>query len=280
MSTRASDIHRVSAGPKARPTATVAAGGGAGGSAPPNGNGVTPNGKLAARLQSLISERSTTPHAVSRDAKLGSTYVYDIIIGRNKNPSLLAVQAIAKVLGTTLAYLMGEADHVASDGNIKLLDTMPMISAAETGTYRKLSASATYPKVHGPRSQRHPNAQHFALQVADDALNARAGGPPITAGMIALCVDMAEDGLLVETGRLYCVRRTIDGGNTWETLIRRAQVFRDRTLLWAESATPERHEVIPVQGTLAVTRAFPWSVVDSLHVCVIGLVYGIIVSLE
>jgi hypothetical protein len=36
--------------------------------------------------------------------------------------------------------------------------------------------------------------------------------------MEVLCVDMADAGLQVESGRIYATRRTLDGGQTYETI--------------------------------------------------------------
>jgi len=50
---------------------------------------------------------------------------------------------------------------------------------------------------------------------------------------------MADAGLQVESGKIYATRRTLDGGQTYETIVRRAMVFRDRAELSAGSGRPE-----------------------------------------
>jgi transcriptional regulator with XRE-family HTH domain len=260
--------------------ASATAGGDRGSGAGAGDKDVPRNNKLVERLQGLIDARKTNAHAVARKADLAVTYVYDVLNRRNLNPSVQAIQAIAQVLETTLAYLMGESDHVSGDTRIKVVETMPIISTAESGTYRRPAASNTaYPMIHGPRSQNHPDALHFAVYVNDDALNARLGGAPITVGMIGLCVDMVDAGLIVESGRLYCVRRTLDKGKTWETVLRSAQVFRDKTLLVPESTNPS-HDKIVIPGELMVTRSFPWSAAANQDTYAIGLLYAVMMSCE
>jgi hypothetical protein len=86
---------------------------------------------------------------------------------------------------------------------------------------------------------------------------------------------MADAGLQVESGRIYATRRTLDGGQTdggqtYETIIRRAMVFRDRVEPIAESGRPEDEKIV-VSG-LATDPGQP--------IFALGLVYGIFRGLE
>jgi len=70
------------------------------------------------RLQELIDIRApgkdrSRLYTISCAAGLGRTYLHDLLTRRNQRPSLQAVQAIAKVLGTSVAYLIGETDRSA-----------------------------------------------------------------------------------------------------------------------------------------------------------------------
>jgi transcriptional regulator with XRE-family HTH domain len=60
-------------------------------------------------LQELIEERRLNPRQVSLQAGLNATAVRDMLSGRAKSPRYDTLQAIAKVLGTTPAWLMGDA---------------------------------------------------------------------------------------------------------------------------------------------------------------------------
>jgi len=103
-----------------------------------------------------------------------------------------------------------------------------------------------------------------------DASGAASKDGPILPGMEVLCVDMADAGLQVESGRIYATRRTLDGGQTYETIIRRAMVFRDRVELIAESGRPEDEKIV-VSG-LTTEPGQP--------IFALGLVYGIFRGLE
>ena len=113
---------------------------------------------------------------------------------------------------------------------------LSLTNAVEMGAFRKLQANSAFPMVQRPLSQFYPDAKHFVLTVGDDSMRAAGKDGPILPGMEVLCVDMADAGLQVESGKIYATRRTPDGGQTYETIIRRAMVLRDRVELIAEGS--------------------------------------------
>jgi transcriptional regulator with XRE-family HTH domain len=236
----------------------------------PGGSTTRHSNVLVDRLQRLLNEREISARALSRQAGLGDTYVNDVLSGKNASPSIPAVQAIAKALDTSIAYLIGETGHQDSVAAPHAIAAMPMIGVVEVGAFRKLPANANFPLVERPLSQSYPDARHFVLTVGDASMGAASKDGPILPGMEVLCVDMADAGLQVESGRIYAARRTRDGGQTYETIIRRAMVFRDRVELIAESGRPEDEKIV-VSG-LATDPGQP--------IFALGLVYGIFRGLE
>jgi hypothetical protein len=226
------------------------------------------SGVLLDRLQKLLDAREISARALSRMAGLGDTYVNDVLTGKNSSPSIPAVRTIAKSLGTCVAYLVGETDDRDRAATPPAVAPIPVIGIVEMGAFRKLQA--TFPMVQRPLSQSYPNAKHFVLAVGDDSMGVAAKEGPILPGMEVLCVDMADAGLQVESGRIYVTRRTLDGGQTYETIIRRARVFRDRVELIAESGRPEDEKIV-ISG-LATEPGQP--------IFALGLVYGIFRGLE
>jgi transcriptional regulator with XRE-family HTH domain len=226
---------------------------------------------LIDRLQRLLNEREISARALSRRAGLGDTYVNDVLSGKNSSPSIPAVQAIARALDTSIAYLVGETGHqdsVAAPPHA--IAAIPMIGIVELGAFRKPPVNSNFPLLERPLSQSYPDARHFVLTVGDASMAAASKDGPILPGMEVLCVDMADAGLQVESGRIYATRRTLDGGQTYETIIRRAMVFRDRVELIAESGRPEDEKIV-VPG-LATEPGQP--------IFALGLVYGIFRGLE
>ena len=224
---------------------------------------------LIDRLQRLLNERAISARALSRQAGLGDTYVNDVLSGKNASPSIPAVQAIAKALDTSIAYLVGETGHQDSVAAPHAIAAIPVVGIVEVGAFRKLQAHSDFPLVERPLSQSYPDARHFVLTVGD-ASGAASKDAPILPGTEVLCVDMADAGLQVESGRIYATRRTLDGGQTYETIIRRAMVFRDRVELIAESGRPEDEKIV-VSG-LVTDPGQP--------IFALGLVYGIFRDLE
>jgi hypothetical protein len=114
------------------------------------------------------------------------------------------------------------------------------------------------------------------MLVRGDSMNAAtlAGrATPIVDGMHILCVDMADADLEVETGKIYSVSRTLDGGQTYENTSKKAMVYRDRYELLPESTNPV-HEKFVVRRP-AVPGTDP-----AKEIKVTGLVYGLYSSLE
>jgi transcriptional regulator with XRE-family HTH domain len=221
------------------------------------------------RLQRLLNEREISARALSRQAGLGDTYVNDVLSGKNASPSIPAVQAIARALDTSIGYLVGETSHEGGAAVPRAIAAIPVIGVVEVGAFRKPPVNSSIPLVERPLSQSYPDARHFVLTVGD-ASGAASKDGPILPGMEVLCVDMADAGLQVESGRIYATRRTLDGGQTYETIIRRAMVFRDRVELIAESGRPEDEKIV-VSG-LATDPA--------QQIFALGLVYGIFRGLE
>ncbi len=224
---------------------------------------------LVDRLQRLLNEREISARALSRQAGLGDTYVNDVLSGKNASPSIPAVQAIARALDTSIGYLVGETSHEGGAAVPRAIAAIPVIGVVEVGAFRKPPVNSSFPLVERPLSQSYPDARHFVLTVGD-ASGAASKDGPILPGMEVLCVDMADAGLQVESGRIYATRRTLDGGQTYETIIRRAMVFRDRVELIAESGRPEDEKIV-VSG-LATDPA--------QQIFALGLVYGIFRGLE
>jgi hypothetical protein len=67
-----------------------------------------------ARLRALLEERDMPMKTASLSAGLGETFVRDVL-ERNRKPSVENLAALARVLGTTVSYLLGDVDARASE---------------------------------------------------------------------------------------------------------------------------------------------------------------------
>jgi SOS-response transcriptional repressor LexA len=243
-----------------------------------------PESILQARLRELMQRQQLSHAALSRMAGLGQTAVNDIMSGRNQSPSNKAVEKLATVLGVSVEdlsrhqkdrrFALADKARGAADDRVSKagFDAVPLIGVAEAGAWRMVSPlpADVQESVSPARSRNYKSFKHFALRVQGDSMN--ASRPPIGDGQIILCVDMADAGLEITDGRVYVVRRTRDGGQSYEMTVKRAFVFRDRIELRPESSNPAHRAITIKRG---MDEDF-----DGTRVEAIGLVYGTYASLE
>lgn len=228
---------------------------------------------LKSRLLARLDAKRLDATETAVRAGLGKTYVHDIFNGKNASPSVEAVRKIAKVLSTSSGYLTGEYDDPRMGA---MPDApIPIIGVVEAGAFRPMPEFGPHGEhelatIRAPRNLAFPDAKHFSFEVRGDSMNASKPAP-IVDGMFALCIDVADSGISVESGRIYVVRRTLDNGQTYEHTIKRAHIFRDRVELRPESTNPRHKPLVmkpgPDEGDASEVRA-------------IGLVYGVYGSLE
>lgn len=235
-----------------------------------------PRKLLINRMLRQMEALGLNARETSLKAGLGETGVYDIINHKNKKPSLVVIQAVAKVLECDVAYLAGEIDAPRRVSTDDVIADIPVAGMAEAGAFRTMvdfdpGNPAGLRVVAARKSRRHPTAKHFALDVRGDSMNA-AVPRPIPDGAIVLCVDMISAELEVESGQIYAVRRTLDGGQTWECTVKRARVFRDRYELVPES-TNASHEVFVIPRGAGRED-------EVRQIEAIGLVYGVFFDFE
>lgn len=230
---------------------------------------------LISRIEERIAAKKSNAKAVSLKAGLGATAAYDIIAKKNKKPSVPVIRAIARALDTTVAYLTGDSNN-PEIGEHRELAPIPVIGIAEAGAFRAMNDfthdadNRALPTILVPPSRRYPEARRFALEVRGDSMNA-AKPTPILEGMSVLCVDLIDAELSIESGRIYAVRQTLDGGQTYECTIKRAHVFRDKIELRPESTNPKHQP-------LTIPRDYDPESATEMQA--IGLVYGVYSSME
>jgi SOS-response transcriptional repressor LexA len=223
--------------------------------------------RIQERLKAL-ADKGISARSASLKANQGSGGIADILSGRNKSPSVPVLMAIAVALETDLAYLTGERDTVRAQVEAVAISRLPLIGIAETGVFREMPRDnallAEEPTIDAVPNPRYPRARQFAVEIRGDSMNA-ARPVPLFEGMMALCVDFWDARLVVESGKIYLVRRTLDGGHTYEWTIKEAMVFRDRVELHPRS-TNSVHKPIIVPAHFDAD--------ETSEVRIIGLVWG------
>ena len=170
-------------------------------------------------------------------------------------------------MDTHVAYLLGwDDDPTVREQQLSI----PVIGIAKTGEWCPMPTSANIKssgtvlplrKIEAPPHPQFRHAPHFALEVGDDAMNA-ATPVPLLRGMTAVCVDLSEEPVPIEDGRIYALRTL--GEVTTHIVIRRAVLRSHGFELRAESTTPEKYPPLLFTGK-AITGTNPS--------CQWGLVY-------
>jgi len=58
-----------------------------------------------------MADQGINPGELSRRASLGETWVYDLLAGRNTNPTLNTLEAISTALNCSIPYLLGGTER-------------------------------------------------------------------------------------------------------------------------------------------------------------------------
>lgn len=222
---------------------------------------------LKDRVSSRLHSLGINPFEASRRGGLERNFVNDILNLRKKTVLGNNLKKLAKALECTESDLLSDRTFTPISA-VRGARRIPIIGMAEAGAFREMSGfddvpDDDLPHISAPASRLYPDATHFAVEVRGDSMNA-ARPTPILDGMIALCVDVASADIPIESGKIYAVRQTRDGGQTYELTIKRAKVFRTRIELHPESSNPKHEKLtIPIASVDASTN----------EVKAIGLVY-------
>lgn len=195
---------------------------------------------LAQRLRERLDGTGLNPFSAARRAGVGADYVRDILRGKVKNPSAARLSALAKVLETTVGYLLtGDRNPVEIVGGsgAGLRPAQPGPAATEPLSYRSqrpVMLPVRYELAAGSFREAHDVARNLGREpgfvpreyagrkawyevLRDD--HARALGPP---GTLVLVVEAGEDERsLLQHGDFVVVQRRITNDNATVNVVER-----------------------------------------------------------
>jgi transcriptional regulator with XRE-family HTH domain len=214
--------------------------------------------KMIQRMRSRMQLRKYSVSALARRAGISHSTLSLILSGQVKNSSATIMLAIANSLDCDIEYLLAKTDHprAVQPGNFPLV----VILRAETGTVRRTMSGVIERTIEAPLCKKFADRQHFAVEVDDNTMN--RADPPFPRGFCALAVDAA--GMPVMDGGVYVIRLTKDGGESFETIIRRVNHLNGVTELLAQG-----DQVDPPRRL-----AFHLDTDTTKDAFAIGLVYG------
>jgi len=217
-----------------------------------------PSDILIQRITERMEAHKYSVTSLARRAGISHSTLSLILSGQVTQPTAGVLLALANALNCDVEYLVGQSHHPRAPRTPKLF----IVLRAETGAYRRSMSGVIERTIEGPLWERYSDRSQFAVEIDDDTMNRH--DPPFPRGFYALAVDCR--GLPIIDGAVYVIRSTKDGGETFETIIRRVREFGGWTELTAagtEPDPPRRLDVVLDSDTSKDTFA-------------IGLVYGII----
>lgn len=217
---------------------------------------------LTDRLKSLIKRSGKSAREVSIAATGKPDVVRDIIRGKVQSPRGKTLSELARVLGSNVGYLTGEARTPKRDGAMQDgIVYARVLSIAQAGAFVEVSDlgepdPADERRIATVADHRFPNLDPVAFEVAGDSINLRC-----EAGGFAVGFSFAETGLELRAGMWIVADRV--RGSLVERTIKQVHGTKGHWELHPASTNPkhkpirfpsaERHEEIVV---IAVIRRF------------------------
>lgn len=153
--------------------------------------------------------------------------------GDRQGVAMATLSALAPVLGTTVAYLLGEeqndgpADRVVEGRRPASIAVVGKLAA---GVFREVvehdDGEPEY--IFDEPDPEFPNARQIAFTVEGDSLN-DLKPRPILDGDKVICVDFEDTGLPLIEGMIVVVQRTRDNGITLEWSAKQVEIHPGRT---------------------------------------------------
>lgn len=223
---------------------------------------------LQQRLAKMIVMRRTKAQIVSKQAGFNPGLVRDVIAGKVLQPRQEALGRIAEILQTDVAYLLGQHDDASVRGNGPVSPTPPalrrhgvrpirVVGFAQIGVFQADPFDWNNEQmIDGITNRMLPDAQHFAIQLRDNAARDNAHDRK----GYALCVE--AEAMPVADGKTYAIQRKNSDGQV-EVSVRVAKILPDGI---------ELRDYINGKDVLRVGRDLDYD--TSKPVAVVGLAYA------
>lgn len=222
---------------------------------------------LIERLKHLLDKRGMDGKTLSRKAGLSDGAVGDILRGKSTNPKNDTMLNIAKVLGVSVAYLIGESHNPAvqleaAPGITLATPEIPILAIAESGRFRVIAGRTKNGVVHGPLYPPYAKHKHFGVEINDDTMNT-AKPQPFARGSVALCVDIHDAHITLEDGQYIAVAKK-RGKKMREVTVRKVVMHKDHIELVADGTQKRKSVTVPLDfSSNPKSDHYAW-----------GLVYG------
>lgn len=202
--------------------------------------------QLQQNVRRLLIERDMNAYQAAREAKLGDSFVRDILRGKTKSPSAENLTKLANVLRTTVDDLQGRTVSVPEPAD-RAVDVagLQVVSEVSAGNWREVTVMD---EDHEPevipaaRDLRFPRARQYALRIRGDSMDEE-----FPDGSYVTCVDFWDSGVPIRDGLFVHVERMKAGGQLVEITIKAVETIGGKVYLSPRSKNP-KWKPFPIDG--------------------------------
>lgn len=200
------------------------------------------------KLRQLISDRGTTPRAVSRGVGGNDHLVRDILAGRSRNARGDTIAKIADYLEVPSSAFMSGSDKTERAATVAAA-ILPIRGVIQAGAWLEIDEDQSEPETYPAAADlRFPITAQWLSIVRGDSMNAleRNGQPAaIYDGDMVHCVDVTAIEYSPRDGDVVEVERIRVQGGVREVTLKQVEIIGGVVQLWPRSTNPRWAAPIP-----------------------------------
>lgn len=195
---------------------------------------------LADRIRDLIEQRGAKVAALERDAGLEPDTIRNILRGNIREPGATKIYAIARVLGVTVEFLLGEPQLGEGESPP---GSLPVLFKTGGGAWVQVEdyAQDGLGEREGAPVYAYRRFRQWYEILDGDSMNRLYPD-----GTYLQVVDTVDMGYEPKSGDIVVVERCRDGGFLRERSVKQVEVYRNRIELWPRSTNPRWKEPIVI----------------------------------
>jgi SOS-response transcriptional repressor LexA len=214
---------------------------------------------LQKRVRERMDALGLNALQAAKRARLGESFVRDILRGRTRSPSADNLAKLAKALETTPEYLRNET----AEANVGLQEVevvgLPVVSSINAGSWLEVTILDDNPEpdlIPVAKNPRYSHAHQYALRIVGDSMDELYKD-----GSYVICADIWDMGIPLKDGLPVHVEMRRAGGQLVQITIKEIATLGGERVLIPRSSNP-RWKPIPLEGD------------DATEVIVKGVVIG------
>lgn len=218
---------------------------------------------LIERIDRRLAATGKSAKGASREAGQSESFIKNIRLGASKSPRAEGLQALARVLGTTIDWLTdGRGPEVVSpdasgadrmESNVRVADLGELVPVkiagkVKAGEFLAIEDLGDWEEPEtflDTRDTRFPHARHLGFEVEGDSMNALKPRP-IQDGdrLSALAYEDIADRYPLRDGMIVVVERTRHGGHEREWSVKQLEIYEDRVEFHPRSTNPRYKPIV------------------------------------